>query len=390
MSREAIGIAAYAEIPNRFRTGRSPYDLAGEVLESLQRATGIGLEDIDGVSVTVSLSEAPNAFFAAFMCEALGLTPTWLHASGLGGCSVLSGIMAAISAVREQRCRIALVLSADGTSTAHRGDPGAQTPEFQEPQAGMRPPAVFGLLMSRYAHQYGLSEEALGKLAVVQRGHALLNENALAKLSKPLTLEEYRASRFIADPLRVLDSVMPCDGANAFIVTSREQARRRGWKKMVAPSAYAEITNINGREPLADITEVGFAHLRERLFAQAGLTPRDIRMFHPYDDFTIAIQLQLEALGFCERGKGAEFILGTDLSYRGALPLNTGGGQISAGQPGLAGGGLNLAEAVRQLFGEAGERQVSDARNALVTGIGVIPYGRNWATSAAMILEPVT
>src|SRR5690606_8133230 len=110
----------------------------------------------------------------------------------------------------------------------------------------------------------------------------------------------------------------------------------------------------------------------------------------PYDDFTIAIQLQLEALGFCERGKGAEFILGTDLSYRGALPLNTGGGQISAGQPGLAGGGLNLAEAVRQLFGEAGERQVSDARNALVTGIGVIPYGRNWATSAAMILEPVT
>lgn len=389
MSAEPVGIAAYAEIPNRFRTGRSPYDLAGEVWAALQQSAGVGLGDIDGVSVTTSLSEAPNPFFAAFMCEALGLTPTWLHASGVGGCSALSGIMAAIAAVRDGRCQRALVLSADGTSTAHRGDFGAQTPEFQEPQAGVRPPAVFGLLMSRYAHQYGLKEEALGKLAVVQRAHALLNGNALAKLRKPLTLEEYLESRKIADPLRMLDSVMPCDGGNAFIVTSRTEAKRCGLTKMAVPSAYAEITNINGRDPLADITEVGFSHLRDRLFAQARMVPGDIRMFHPYDDFTIAIQLQLEALGFCAPGEGADFILDTDLSWNGRLPLNTGGGQISAGQPGLAGGGLNLVEAVRQLFGEAGERQVPDPRNALVTGIGVIPYARNWATSAAMILEPI-
>jgi acetyl-CoA acetyltransferase len=110
-------------------------------------------------------------------------------------------------------------------------------------------------------------------------------------------------------------------------------------------------------------------------------------MFQPYDDFTIAVQMQLEQLGFCERGQGADFILGTDLTHEGTLPLNTGGGQISAGQPGLAGGALNLVEAVRQLSGEGGARQVRDARNALVTGIGVIPYGRNWSTSAAMILE---
>jgi acetyl-CoA acetyltransferase len=117
------------------------------------------------------------------------------------------------------------------------------------------------------------------------------------------------------------------------------------------------------------------------------MTPADIRMFQPYDDFTIAVQMQLESLGFCRRGEGADFILDTDLSYKGKLPLNTSGGQISAGQPGLAGGGLNLVEAVRQLFGEGGQRQVADPRNALVTGIGVIPYGRNWSTSAAMILE---
>lgn len=389
MSNDAIGVAAYAEIPNRLKTGRSSYDLAGEVLADLHARTGIGLEDIDGLSVTTSLSEAGNAFFAAFMCEALGVTPTWLHLSGIGGCSALSGLRAAISAVNEGRCRRAVVLSADATSTAHRGVPGAQTPEFQDPQSGARPPAVFGLLMSRYAHQFGLSEEALGKLAVVQRAHAVMNENAVEKLRKPLTMDDYLNARVIADPLRMLDSVMPCDGANALLVTTREEARRLGLKGLAVPRGYAEVTNFNGRDPLADITEVGFSQVGEQLFAQAGMKPADIRMFHPYDDFTIAIQLQLEALGFCARGQGAQFILNTDLSHTGTLPLNTSGGQISAGQPGLAGGGLNLVEAVRQLFGEAGERQVSDPRNALVTGIGAIPYARNWASSSAMILEAI-
>jgi acetyl-CoA acetyltransferase len=110
-------------------------------------------------------------------------------------------------------------------------------------------------------------------------------------------------------------------------------------------------------------------------------------MFQPYDDFTIAVLMQFEAFGFCGKGEGSDYILRTDLSYSGEIPLNTGGGQISAGQPGLASGGLNLAEAVRQMFGEGGATQVRDPRNALVTGIGVIPYGRNWGTSSAMILE---
>jgi acetyl-CoA acetyltransferase len=279
------------------------------------------------------------------------------------------------------------VLSADAPSTIYRADFGAQRTEFQEPQAAARPPAAFGLLMNRYAHQYGIRDEALAKIAITQRGHACLNDNALPKLRTPLTLEEYRGSRVIADPLRLLDSVMFCDGANALVITSVAEARARGWSKLAVPTAYAEITNFNGREPLADITESGFGAIAPRLFGQAGITPAQVRMFHPYDDFTIAVQMQLEQLGFCERGQGAEFILGTDLSHQGRLPLNTGGGQISAGQPGLAGGALNLVEAVRQLSGDGGARQVPKANNALVTGIGVIPYGRNWSTSAAMILE---
>ena len=103
--------------------------------------------------------------------------------------------------------------------------------------------------------------------------------------------------------------------------------------------------------------------------------------------FLIAVMLQLEHIGFCARGEGSQFLLDTDITFNGELPINTGGGQISAGQPGLAGGQLNLIEAIRQMFGEAGERQVSDPRNAMVTGIGVIPYVRNWGSSAVMILE---
>jgi acetyl-CoA acetyltransferase len=387
MNDQRIAIAQYAEIPNRLKTGRSAYDLAGEALAALLAKSGLALEDIDGLSLTAALSEGTNPFFAAYMCEALGLTPHWLHLSATGGCSALSGVMNAMAAVREGRCRIAVVLSADAPSTIYRADFGAQRPEFQEPQAAARPPAAFGLLMSRYAHQYGLKEEALAKVAMVQRAHAVHNDNALPKLRVPLTLHEYKASRVVADPLRLLDSVMFCDGANALVVTSQAEAKRRGWTRLAIPTAHAEVTNFNGREPLADITETGFGELAPRLFAQAGMAPRQVRMFQPYDDFTIAVQMQLEQLGFSSRGKGADFILDTDMTHTGTLPLNTGGGQISAGQPGLAGGALNLVEAVRQLFGEGGARQVPDARNALVTGIGVIPYGRNWSTSAAMILE---
>ena len=110
-------------------------------------------------------------------------------------------------------------------------------------------------------------------------------------------------------------------------------------------------------------------------------------MFHGYDDFTIAILMQLEQIGFCRRGRGQAFVLDNDLSFRGRLPVNSGGGQLSTGQPGLAAGMVNLAEAVTQMFGEAGARQVADPRNALVTGIGMVPLLRNWGTSAALVLE---
>ena len=138
---------------------------------------------------------------------------------------------------------------------------------------------------------------------------------------------------------------------------------------------------------MTEITDSGFLDVGRRALRQTGLKASDIQSFHPYDDFVIAIMLQLEHIGFCEQGSGADFILSRDMTFKGDLPLNTGGGQISAGQPGLAGGGLNLVEAVRQMFGEGGARQIKRTQNAMVTGIGGIPYARNWCTSGVMILE---
>jgi acetyl-CoA acetyltransferase len=387
MSTENIVIGGYSETKVAFRSGRSAYDFAGEAFADLLAATGVEKDAVDGLSVTVALSECTNPFFAVYMSDALGISPTWLNYGAIGGCSVTGGVARTMAAIKDGQCEIAVVLSADAPSSNWGADYRAYRPEFQDIVGVQGPPASFGLLMSRYREQYGLNDEALGKIAITQRQHALLNDNTYEKLKKPLTMEDYLNSRVIADPLRLLDCVMFCDGANAVLVTSEENAKRLGIEKTVRPTAYAEITNFNGNKSCPDITESGFLAVGPKVFEKSGLTPADIDMFHPYDDFTIAVMMQLEQFGFCERGKGSDYVMATDLTYKGDLPLNTGGGQISAGQPGLAGGGLNLVEAIRQLFGEGEGRQVDNPKNALVTGIGVIPYGRNWGTSAAMILE---
>jgi acetyl-CoA acetyltransferase len=333
------------------------------------------------------MSETSNPFWGVYMCEMLGLSPTWMQVNGLGGASSIGGIARAAAAIRDGLCETVLVVAADAQSSGETPEQGAQRHEFQYPMGLKGPVGAFGLITERYRHQYGLDERALAKLAVTQRRHGLMNPNACDKLRVPLTEDDYLKSKYVSSPLRLLDSVMVCDGANGVLVTSTENAKKLGAKKMIHPIGYSELVNFKGAEALADITVSGFTVAGPRALKQAGMTPKDVRMAMPYDDFLIALIITLEDIGFCEKGKGAEFVLNTDISFKGTLPLNTSGGQISAGQPGLAGGGLNLVEGVRQMFGEAGERQVSDPRNCMVTGIGVIPYGRNWAVSNVLILE---
>jgi len=387
MSDRGIAIIGYYETKIELKSGRSVYDLAGEAMAGAIAHAGIGKSEIDGFAVSSCFSDAGNPFYAPVLASYLGLELDWCQVTDLGGASASGNVARAAAAIRARMCDTVLVLAADAQSSENKGAIGAFRSEFQYPMGIMGPPGCFGLLSRRYDHQYGLDAKALGKLAVTQRNHALMNDKACEKLHRRLTIEDYLASPMISDPIRMLDCVMVCDGASALVVTSTTRAQELGARKRVHPIGYGERINHLETEQCPDITAIGHSVAGARALKAAGLTPTQIQSFHPYDDFLIAIVLQLEQLGFCEIGRGCRFVMEHDLSYRGDLPLNTGGGQISAGQAGLAGGAHNLVEAVRQLFGEAGARQVNRRDNAMVTGIGWIPYGRNWASSTVLILE---
>src|SRR5207244_10009247 len=180
--------------------------------------------------------------------------------------------------------------------------------EWTKPTGLKGPPCAFVLLSRRYEAQYGLDYRMLGKLAVTQRNHALLNENACEKLRVPITIDDYMNSRMIADPIRLLDCVMRADGAAGLLMMSRKRAREKGLTKTIIPIGYAERTNFMGGENLVDVTKSGHEICGRKALGAAGLGINDIASFHPYDDFIIAIMLQLEAFGFCRPGEGVRFI----------------------------------------------------------------------------------
>ena len=382
-----IAIVGFSETRIELRSGRHVYELAGEAFSSLLESTGVGIEEIDGFAASSCFSDVGNPFQTPMLTAYLGLELNWSQLTDLGGSSCVGSVARAAAAIRSGLCETVALVFADAQSSENKQNYGLFRNEWQYPVGTMGPPGYFGMLTNRYVHQHGPVQGALARLAVAQRNHALMNDLACEKLKKPLTTEEYLASPMISDPIRMLDCVMVCDGASALLMTTTARAKAMGAKRIVHPIGYGERLNFDERNQTPDITIGGHSVAGPKALKQAGMSPKDVHMLHPYDDFLIAVLLQLEHMGFCERGKGAAYLMDTDISHTGKLPINTGGGQISAGQAGLAGGGHNLVEAVRQLMGQGGKRQVKNASNALVTGIGWIPYGRNWAASTALVLE---
>jgi acetyl-CoA acetyltransferase len=387
MALHDAAIVGYAETKIVEKSDRDVWELGAEILETLLDRTSFEKGEIDGLLLSATMTGAGNPFWSQTTADQLGLEVDFCQTVDIGGCSPAGAVARAAAAIDAGLCSTAMCLFADTQSAENNQRMRSFHGEWTAPLGYLGPPAAFGLLSRRYQHQFGLHYAALGKLAVTQRAHAVLNELAVEKLREPITIDDYLNSRMIADPIRLLDSVMVCDGASGVLLASRKAAERKGLAKLAVPVGYGERTNYRAAEAIVDVTMSGHYVAGQRAFAQSGLKPADIASFHPYDDFIIAIMMQLEMLGFCERGQGSAFINERDFTHAGDLPLNTGGGQISAGQCGLAGGGTNVVEAVRQLFGEGGMRQVKDRRNALVTGIGGIPYGRNWASSVVMILS---
>lgn len=387
LANKDIAIIGYGEVKNVRRSGRSTYDLASEATAKVLDYVGLSTKDIDGMATVLPSSEAGNNFWSNYLGDHLGLQTSWTQTTDIGGASMPGNVARAAAAIQSGYCETVLSIAAAAPTTRRVDDQRSYRSEFRNPTGIQGPPGAFGLIMHRYMYQYDLKFEALGKLAVTQRKGAIVNDFAVEGLRKSMTIDDYLNARMVSSPLRLLDSVMPCDGANAIIITSTERAKKLGIKNFVHPISYSELTNFDIHEQLPDITETGFGIVGPEALQKAGMSTDDIDMFHPYDDFLIAEMLQLEQIGFCHRGEGSDFLLATDISPKGTFPINTGGGQISAGQPGLAGGQLNLIEAIRQLLGEAGDRQVEAPSTAMCTGIGVIPYVRNWGTSAVLILE---
>jgi len=376
-----VVIAAYYETKYSRRSGRSVYDFAGEVATGVLKNAGLEKKDIDGLAVLTSFSGANEPFWSARICEALALSPQWLQMVDVGGASAVVAVARAVDAIRNKRAETVMIVGVDAPTTEWNTVYKGYRAEFEEPYGPMGPPGLFALFQRKVYEQLKINEKHLAKIAITQRDHARLNPNALLK--EEMTLETYLKSPMISSPLRLLDSVMFCDGGGALIVTTAENAVDN---KPVYILGWGEFHNFNGHEPLPDVTQTGFQVAAPQAFKEAGITPDDVKTFQPYDDFTVAVAMQLAECGFTKREELAAYIEKTDFSIKGDLPLNTGGGQLSVGQPGLAAGMVNLIEGVRQLRGEAGERQVRNPNPTVVTGLGIVTMARHWHSSIVMVL----
>ncbi len=245
------------------------------------------------------------------------------------------------------------------------------------------PNGSFSLMTSHYMKTYGLNREDFGKLCVAQRDNALNYPHALMK--SPLTLEQYMNARLIADPIVLFDCVMPCAGAEGYLVMREEQAKVR---KLPYANILSTIERHNAFPDDPVQIRGGWALDKDEFWSMAGIEPNQVDLLQTYDDYPVISVMQMEDLAFCEKGEASDFIQSNTFTYDGSFPHNTSGGQLSVGQAGAAGGFLGLVEAIRQVTGEARDNAVSDARFAVVSGFGIINFDRGLC-SGAVALEGV-
>jgi len=204
-------------------------------------------------------------------------------------------------------------------------------------------------------------------------------------MKAPLTLEQYLSARPISDPIRLFDCVMPCAGAEAFLVMRDETATAL---KLPAARLLSTIERHNAFGHDAVQLRGGWAMDVGELYAMAGVRADDLDVVQTYDDYPVISMMQFEDLGFCKKGEGADFVRSHDLTIDGSFPHNTSGGQLSVGQAGAGGAYLGMVEALRQVLGTAGPTQVENARLGLASGFGMINYDRGLASGAAIIAGP--
>ncbi|CAN5812744.1 thiolase [soil metagenome] len=342
------------------------------IREALDDA-GLTLADVDGLFTNLSAGWAPSLELA----EYLGISPRWTDSTQTGGSSFEVHVEHAAAAIALGLCDVAVIVyAATPYSSFKNGGPGfgsrqaspAPTPgaEWEMAYGNRMPMGAYALAASRHFHQFGTTSEQLAQIAVDTRRWATMNPRA--RLQDPITVEDVLASPIQAAPLHKLDCCLVTDGAGALVLTSAERAKDlRKPPALVLGTGTCHTHAMISEMP--DLTTTGAAVSGPLAFAAAGLRPSDVDVAQLYDSFTITVLLLLEDLGFCPKGEGGAFVADGVLGPGGALPTNTTGGGLAYTHPGMFGMFL-LVEAVRQLRGECGDRQVAGAEVALAHGSG--------------------
>jgi acetyl-CoA acetyltransferase len=358
----AIVGAAESDI-GQVGSGFNVIDLMAQGITHALDDCGLALKDVDGLisSCTQSRTSPLN------LAEYLGISPAYIDGTIIGGSSFMFHIQHAMAALQLGLCEVCVI--AYGSTQRSIGRQNASVREinpYETPYRPFLPSTAYALAASRHMHEFGTTREQMAEVAVAARQWALKNPVAWEK--KPLTVEEVLAARMVSYPFTVRDICLVTDGGGAIVLVSPERAKSLKKKPVYVLGQGQHITHAN-ISSMPDLTVTGALESGRQAYAMAGLAAKDIDVLELYDAFTINTILFLEDLGFCQKGEGGAFVSGGRIAPGGALPVNTNGGGLSYCHPGMYGLFL-LIEAVRQLRGECGERQVKGAETAIAHGNG--------------------
>ena len=351
-----------------FGSGEAPgYDAREMGLIAARDAlkdAGLTFADVDGVFFTSSDDTFGGATALAQM---MGVEPKIVDNSRSGGNVFQSYVERAAWLLDAGLIDCALIGSGSNQRTGTGGLVRSNKPFYYEAAyKPVLPVGSYAMAAARHMHEFGTTKEQLGEVALAARKWAQLNPEAFIR--DEMTMEDYLSSRMISDPLGKFDCCLVTDGAAAIVMTRADQARDLA-RKPISVLGAASRTSHGNITYMDDLTVTALAECGPRALDQAGLRPGDIDVVQLYDAFTINVILFLEDLGFCPKGEGGPFVEDGRIAPGGALPVNTNGGGLSCTHPGMY-GMFTLVEAVRQLRGEAGERQVAGAKTAIAQGNG--------------------
>ena len=368
--RGACAVVGAAELPPaRVTPGQTTLGMIGRVARAAVADAGLEPAAIDGLLVGPQVGETPQ-HVPATVAEYLGLQPTMANVVDLGGASGAGMVWRAAAAIVAGLCETVLCVLANtrDPQVVPRSPNRNPIREFDVPYGGSGANQAYAMVATAHMAAFGTTPEQLAQVPVFERRNAALNPDAVFS-GRDITVDDVLASPVVMSPLHLLEVVMPCGGGAAVVVTSAERARGLPHRPVPLLGAGEKLTH-RALSQAPSLTTSPLTPAIAAAYAMAGVGPTDLDLLSLYDCYSIVVALTLEDAGLCPKGEVGPWLADQDFSATGNLPLNTHGGQLACGQADLAGGMGHVVEAVRQLRGEAGARQVPDAEVALVTGNG--------------------